>query len=116
MHLLHCAHRGEHTVAHDAVQDSIASIIRDVGFHVLCKQIHVFLAPFLQSNWWRMDIMFPIDDICTLANIIIVDPICANLVLLAASFWRMAVRIAIQAQGVSYRDQHPKNNFVPLAL
>jgi len=49
MHLLHCAHGGERTVAHDVVQDSIASIIRDVGFHVLCKQIHVLLAPFLQS-------------------------------------------------------------------
>jgi hypothetical protein len=63
-----------------------------------------------------MDIMFPIDDICALANIVIVDPICENLVLLAASFQRVAVRIAIQAQGVSYRDQHLKNDFVPLAL
>lgn len=60
--------------------------------------------------------MFPIDDICTLANIVIIDPICANLVLLAASFRRVAVRIAIQAQGVSYQDQHLKNDFVPLAL
>jgi hypothetical protein len=28
-----------------------------------------------------MDIMFPIDDICTLANIVIVDLICADVVL-----------------------------------
>ncbi len=29
-------------VTHDVVQDSLASIAKDVGFHVLRKQSHVF--------------------------------------------------------------------------
>jgi len=65
--------------------------------------------------WRRMDIMFLIDGICTLANIVIVDLICANLVLWVASFRGVAMMIAIQAQGESYWNQRPKDDFIPLA-
>jgi hypothetical protein len=64
----------------------------------------------------QMDIMFPIDGICTLANIVIIDLICANLVLWAVSFGRVAMMIVAQANGVSYQNQHPKDDFIPLAL
>jgi hypothetical protein len=44
IHLLHCAHGGEHTNTHDAVQNFFASIAKDVGFYIFCEQTHVLLA------------------------------------------------------------------------
>jgi len=40
IHLFHCAH-GVNTTTHDAVQDFLFYIVRDVEFHILCKQTHV---------------------------------------------------------------------------
>jgi len=51
IHLFHYSHGEEHTTTHDVIWDSFTSVARDVKFHVLCKQIHVFLTQFLQSLW-----------------------------------------------------------------
>ncbi len=80
LHLCCCAHRGERMATHDVVWNSFTSIIRDVRFHVLCKQLHVLSTPSLQSSRWQVDIVFTTHDICTLANIIIVDSTHVDLV------------------------------------
>jgi hypothetical protein len=49
-----------------------------------------------------MDIILIIDGICTLANKIITNPICANLVLQATSSQGVASMITTQAKIVSY--------------
>jgi hypothetical protein len=41
IHLLHCAHSNESTRTHDVVRDTFVAIVRDVGFHVWCEQLHV---------------------------------------------------------------------------
>jgi hypothetical protein len=45
IHLLCCVHGGERTTTHDIIWNSFVSIARDVRFHVLCEQAHVFLMP-----------------------------------------------------------------------
>jgi hypothetical protein len=42
IHLLHCSDGEEQTTSHDAIPNVVASIMNDVRFHILCKQIHVF--------------------------------------------------------------------------
>jgi hypothetical protein len=43
MHIFHCAHGEEKATSHDVVWDAFASIMKDVKFHVLHEQTHVFL-------------------------------------------------------------------------
>jgi hypothetical protein len=45
IHFFHCTHGGERMVSHDVVWDAFASIARDLGFHVLHEQTHIFLLP-----------------------------------------------------------------------
>jgi hypothetical protein len=54
--------------------------VKDVGFHVLRKQTHILLSPSLHYFCWWIDIVMLVDDICTLANVIIVKPIQIDLV------------------------------------
>jgi hypothetical protein len=63
-----------------------------------------------------MDIMLIVDDICTLINIIIVNPIHVDFVLKVTSSWRMATRITTQAKTLSYYNQHHEDDFILLAI
>jgi hypothetical protein len=81
IHLFHYAHGGNRIASHDIVQDGFASIVKDVGFHVLQEQIHIFSLSSLQSfpRRWT-NIVLLVDDIWTLADVVIVNLIRANLV------------------------------------
>ncbi len=46
IHFFHCIHSGERIASHDVVWDAFAFIVKDVRFHVLQKQTHVFPSPF----------------------------------------------------------------------
>jgi hypothetical protein len=50
IYLLCYVHGGAKTIFHDVVQDAFASIMRDVGSHVVCKQTHVLPPPTLYSS------------------------------------------------------------------
>ncbi len=54
--------------------------------------------------------------ICTLANIVIVDPTHVNLISQVAYSWGMVITIVIQAEFVSYCDRHPEDDFIPIAI
>jgi hypothetical protein len=43
-HLVYCSHGGEQSTSYDAIQNALASIIIDVGFHVSHEQTHVLLS------------------------------------------------------------------------
>jgi hypothetical protein len=49
IHVFHYVHGANCTTTHDVVWDSFTSIVRDVEFHVLHEQTHVFSMPCLQS-------------------------------------------------------------------
>ncbi len=70
------------------MQDAFAFIVKDAGFHVLCQQTHVFLSPTFQFSRRHVDIVFSMDGIRMLVNIVIINPIRANLVLqITLSMW-----------------------------
>jgi hypothetical protein len=50
IHLLHYVHGGERTTTHDAIQDYFASIVKDVGYHVVHKQTHVLPTSSFKSS------------------------------------------------------------------
>jgi hypothetical protein len=64
---------GEHIVAHIILQDVF--VIRDVGFHVSHKQTHVISLFSLWFSHQCVDIMFALDRVHTLGDVIIVNPI-----------------------------------------
>jgi len=75
IHLFHCTHGGERMLSHDIVRDAFASITRYSGFHVVHEQTHVLLFLTFESLCWWADIVLLVDDICTLADVIIVNSI-----------------------------------------
>jgi hypothetical protein len=73
-HLFHCSHGEEQTTSHNTFWDAFAFIMKDAGFHALHEQIHVLPLPYFESFHWRINIMLLIDCICTLIDVVIVDP------------------------------------------
>jgi hypothetical protein len=69
VNLFPCSHGAKWTSSHDAIWNVFTFIMKNVRFHVLHEQIHVFLQLSLQSFCRQVDIMWSIDDICTLANV-----------------------------------------------
>jgi hypothetical protein len=42
IHLLCCGHGKEKTMSHDVMWNTFAFIVKDVGFHVVHEQTHIF--------------------------------------------------------------------------
>lgn len=79
-HLFRCSHGWEWITSHNAIRDVFASIMRNARFHVSCEQINVLLPPSVQFPWGWVDIMLSIDGTCIWVDMVIADPIQANLV------------------------------------
>jgi len=58
---------------HDVVHDIFATIVWDVSFHMGRKQLHALPSTTFNSFRQWVNIVFTKDDICTLANVVIVD-------------------------------------------
>jgi hypothetical protein len=56
--LFHYIHGGEKIASHDVVQDAFMSIVKDMTFHVLREQTHIFSPPSLQSSCRCVDIIY----------------------------------------------------------
>jgi hypothetical protein len=67
--------------SHDVVQNVFAAIAKNAGFHVSQKQTHVLPLPTLQFLCRQIEIVLLVDGVCTLVDIVIVDPIQIDLVL-----------------------------------
>lgn len=76
-HLLCYFHGGEHNASHNVVWDAFASIMKYARFYVN-KFMSFHHLPFNIHR--QVDIMLLVDDIRTLANMVIVDPTQATLV------------------------------------
>jgi hypothetical protein len=76
IHLLCYVHANECIGTHDVVHDTSVAIAQDVGFHVGWEQLHVL--PSNMFNFFRqwINIVLTKDGICTLVDIVIVDPMC----------------------------------------
>jgi hypothetical protein len=116
IHFFLCANGGERTISHDVVQDVFASIARDAGFHILGKQIHVLPPPFFKSFYRWVDIVLSMDGICTLVDVIIVDPTGTNLVSWVAHSHGVVTTVAARVKENLCCDHYPTNMFFPLAI
>jgi hypothetical protein len=59
---------------HDVIRDTFAAITRDVSFYVGREQLHALLSTTFNSSHQRIDIVFTKNGICTLIDVVIVDP------------------------------------------
>jgi hypothetical protein len=80
IHLFQCAHGKERIASHDDVRNVFAFIVRNAWFHVLWEQAHILPLPSFQSCCQWVNIVLLVDGIHILADVIIANPIQANLV------------------------------------
>jgi hypothetical protein len=116
IHFLCCVHGNEHIGTHDAIRNTFATITQNLGFHVGKKQIHAL--PLITFNSFRqwIDIVLTKDGICTLTNIVIVNPMSAYLLLWSCAIQGFVTFDVVQAKERSYCNQHPINQFLPLTI
>jgi len=116
IHLLCCVHGNERTKTHDAICDIFVTIAQDVGFHVGRKQLHAFPSTTFNSSHWWVDIVLTKDGICTLANIVITNPMQMDLFPWSCIIQGFATLDATQVKERSYHNRHPINQFLPLII
>jgi len=116
IHLFRYTHGGERTIYHDVVRDAFSYVMKHAWFHVFWEQTHIFLPSSFQSFHWWVNIILSIDGICTLADVIIVDPSQAYLVSWLVISCGVAVIVTVQVKEGFYCDHYPTNMFLPLAI
>jgi len=116
IHFLHCTHGNEHIGIHDAVCNTFVTIVRNASFHVGWGQLQALFSTILNSSYSRVDIVFTKDGICILIDIVIVDPMRANIFLRSFTTQRFVAFDVIQTKERNYYDQHPTNRFLSLAI
>jgi len=115
IHLLHCAYGNKWTGTYDAIHNTFTAITQDVNFHMRQKQLHAFPSITFNSFHQQVDIVFTKDNICNFANVIIIDPMGTNL-LRSCTTQGFATLDVAQAKEKNYRNQHPIDQFLPLAI
>ncbi|CAM6091955.1 unnamed protein product [Calypogeia fissa] len=87
-HILLCSHGSERTATHDDLCNVLVAIARDAGYHVSTEQTHVLPAVDDIPDRRQADIIFSRAGVRALADVVVVDPMRANVVSLAAHiFW-----------------------------
>jgi hypothetical protein len=100
-------HGNEHIGTHDAIHNTFATIVRNVGFHMGQEQLHVFFSTTFSFSYQRVNIMFTKDGIRTLADVVIVNPMQADLLPQFCTTQKFVTFDAIQAKEKSYCIRHP---------
>ncbi len=116
MHFVRYVHGNECIGTYDAIHDTFATIARDASFHVGWKQLHVLPSITFNSFHWWVNIVFTKDGICTLTNIVIVDPTQIDLLPWSYAIQGFVTFDATQAKERIYYNQHPIDQFLPLAI
>jgi hypothetical protein len=116
IHLLHCTHGNKHMQIHDGIHDIFFIIAWDVGFYVGWKQLHALFSTTFNFSHWQINIVLTKDGICTLADIVIANPIWVDLFPRFCATYGFATSNTTQAKKMSYCDWHPVNQFFLLAI
>jgi hypothetical protein len=101
---------------HDGVCNIFVFIAQNACFQVGREQLHVL--PLITFNSFRewIDIVLMKNCIHTLANVVIVDVMCADLLPWSWTNQGFVAFDAPQAKERSYHTLHPINQFLPLAI
>jgi hypothetical protein len=73
-HFLRYVHSNECTGTHDAIRDTFVTIVRDASFHMGWKQLHAFPSTTFNSSCRQVNIVLIKNGICTLVDVVIIDP------------------------------------------
>jgi hypothetical protein len=65
---------------------------------------------------WQVDIVFTKDDICTLANVVIINPMGVDLFPRSYATQRFVVSNVVQTKKRSYCEWNPIDQFFPLVV
>ncbi len=98
IHLLRCLCKSERTTTHDTFRDTIATIASKNETHVQRKVSHLFPC----HTQRRMDIVITRNGFQTLANVVIINSTCTNLVQCALTMTTHVTTIAVQDNARSY--------------
>jgi hypothetical protein len=90
--------------------------MKNVGFHVLWEQTHIFFPSSLQSFCWWVNIVLSIDGIHMLANVVIADPTQTYFVSQVAVSCGVTVLVMVQVKKGLHCDHYPTNMFFLLAI
>jgi hypothetical protein len=80
------------------------------------KHLHAFPSTMFNFAYQQVDIVFTKDGICTLADIVIVDPTQMDLLPQFCAIQRFATSNVIQAKEKNYCNQHPIDQFFLSAI
>jgi hypothetical protein len=97
IHLLHYVHGNKNIGTHDAIRNIFAAIAWNVGFHVGRQQLHAFFSTTFNSSRRWIDIVLIKDGICTLANVVIINPTWIDLLPQSCATQGFVASNAIQA-------------------
>jgi hypothetical protein len=109
--ILCCVHDDECIGTHDEIHDTFDAIVQNVSFHVGWKQLHVFPSNMFNSSCQRIDIVLTKDDICTLVDVVIIDPTWTNLLFQSCTTQGFVAFDVAQTKKQNYHDQYLANQF-----
>jgi len=112
IHLRHCSCESERITTHETFWNTIATIILESGTHVQKEVFHLYS----YHTQKQVDIVITKDNFRTLANIVIVDLICTNLVQCALTMTMHGTTFVIQYKAWSYTKRTQGDDFIPLAI
>jgi len=111
-----CAHGNERTKTHDVIHDTFVAITRDVSFHVGREQLHVFRSITFNSFRQQIDIVLTKYNICTVVDIVIVNPTRTDLFLRSCVIQRFVTLMQLKPKKKNYHNQYSIDQFLPLTI
>jgi hypothetical protein len=104
IHLLRCTHGNKHIGTHDIVHDTFSTIAWEASFHVGQEQLNVDPLIKFKSSCCQVNIVFIEDGFHTLIDIVVGDPMSANLFFWSCTTHGFPSSYADQAKEKSYHD------------
>ncbi len=109
IHLLHYVHGNERIGTHDVICNTFVAIAQDVGFHVGWKQLHALPSTTFNFSRWWVNIVLTKNGIRTLIEIVIADPMQADLLPHFCATQGFVAFDAAQVKEKSYCNRQPIN-------
>jgi hypothetical protein len=101
---------------HVMLCEILSQPLREMWGFMSCNNKPMSFCPLLYSSHCQINILLLVDDVHTLANIIIIDPTRVDLVSWTIIFCGGIMTIVVQMKDGLYHDQFPINMFFPLDM
>ncbi len=116
IHFLCCAYGIKHMKTHDVVHNTFVAIMWNVSFHMGWEQLHALPSATLNYFHQQVNIVLTKNEICTLVDVVIANPMNVNLIFWSCTIQRFVALNAVPAKEKNYCNWHPANQFLLLAI